>query len=533
MNIIKLEYLKKILLPAFVTDDKPGALLNINISKIVELINNTLPSPINFSENNRFILNDLNSIMGRGHHSNNNISEIFICLSGSCVLELFDGLEKYTFTIKKNECIYIPDNIWLDFYNFNNANILVLTSKIASELENEFFIKSSVYNMEEYLTKNNIPPEKKSIYLQDFLLIEHVIPIFWNDTGRFLLTKKVFSYYKDLRQIFFYSHKIILNFTIIGSNGNESLKLFNDNLVINDGVFNDTYIEFDQSKYDTKIYSVMLKLLSDKWRKGFEISMKNQSDITVMRGSNDIVDPFIYIQIKEQYNPLVKKIYMASKTIPELDVLNFSIINICKNTPDGNILINDIDNVKYVFNNQYPHNYAGKDIFEKSISTIAFLGFSSSIMDKILKLSYNICLANECELEMTIRRNITKYITLTQDTFFINPKVINKIDNVTQESNLKSLNNLHISKVNNKIMNRAKKLINYFNNKDITILENIIQGYRNRGISKELLSTYKEEINGDRVYYKKKIGKKILKNKELLLKHNPFRNVKFSIPSTC
>lgn len=191
MNIIKLEFLKKVLLPGVVTIGKPGALLNVNISKLIELINDTLPFPIHFSENNRFILNDLNSIMGRGHHSNNNISEIFICLSGSCVLELFDGLEKYTFTMKKNECIYIPNNIWLDFYDFNNTNILVLTSKIEKETTSDFFIKSSVYNMEEYLTQNNIQLEKiNSVYLQDYLTIEHVIPIFWNNDERFLLTKK-------------------------------------------------------------------------------------------------------------------------------------------------------------------------------------------------------------------------------------------------------------------------------------------------------------------------------------------------------
>lgn len=312
------------------------------------------------------------------------------------------------------------------------------------------------------------------------------------------------------------------------------MKLFNDNLFINDGIFNDTYIEFDQSKYDTKNYSILLKLLSDKWREGFKMSIKKQSNITVMRGSNDIVDPFIYIQIKKQYNPLVKKIYMASKTIPELDVLNFSIISTCKKTTDGDIRIDDIDNLKYVFNNQYPDNYANNDIFEKSISTIAFLGFSSSIVDEILKVSNKIYLANECALEMCIRRKITKYITLTQDTFFINPKVIEKTDNVTQANSLKRLNNLHISKINSIIINRVKQVINYFNNRDITILENIIKNYHSRGISKELLSNYKKEMNGVKIYYrKKKLGKNILKDKNLLRKHSKFRNVNFSVPYAC
>lgn len=324
---------------------------------------------------------------------------------------------------------------------------------------------------------------------------------------RLLLTKKVFDYYKDLRQVFFYSHKMILNFTIVGSNGDESLKVFNDNLVINDGVFNDTYIEFDQSTYDTKNYYILLKLLSDKWRKGFEISVKKQNDITVMRGSNDIVDPFIYIQIQQQYNPLVKKIYMASKTIPELDILNFSIISKCKNTTDGDIRIDDINNLEYVFNNQYPHNYGKNDIFEKSISTIAFLGFSSSMVDNILKATNNIYLANEC-IRNVGKKKITKYITLTQDTFFINPKVINTSDNVTQETSLTNLNNLHISKINSEIINRAKTVINYFNNKDITILETIIKNYHNRGISKELLSNYKREMIHDKVYYIKHFLKK-------------------------
>lgn len=504
MNIIKLEHLKKLSLPAIVTIGKPGTLLNVNISKLIELINDTLPFPINFRENNRFILNDLNSIMGRGHHSNNNISEIFICLSGSCTLELFDGLAKSTFTMKKNEFIYIPNNIWLDFYNFiNNTNILVLTSKIEKEVVYDFFIKSSIYNMAEYLTQNDIPIEKiNSVYLEDYLIIEHVITIFWNDSERFLLTKKVFDYYKDLRQVFFYSHKMILNFTVVGSNGDESLKVFNDNLAINDGIFNDTYIEFDQSKYDISDRGKRISMLDAKWREGLTVAAKKHNNIIVMRGSNDIVDPFIYIQIQQQYNPHAKKLYVASKTIPQLDIFNIAIVDWCKKINDDDINIFELNNnTNIIFNNQYP----SQRMCKMSISTIAFLGFSSNIVNEILNKTENKkILANEIILEMFVRKNVTNHITLTQDTFFLNPKITNKKDNITQINNIRHYHNIKLYKINTTIKQRINNIINYFNNeKNINILETIIKGYCNRGVSKEILSDYEKIIYNEKyVYYK-------------------------------
>ena len=94
MCIVKIEDLKKIIIPEIITNNKPGAFINLATDKIVSLVNETLSFPITFTEVNRFVLNDLNSIRGRGSHSNNNISELFICLSGSCILEVFDGLKK-------------------------------------------------------------------------------------------------------------------------------------------------------------------------------------------------------------------------------------------------------------------------------------------------------------------------------------------------------------------------------------------------------------------------------------------------------
>jgi hypothetical protein len=75
-------------------------------------------------------------------------------------------------------------------------------------------------------------------------------------------------------------------------------------------------------------------------------------------------------------------------------------------------------------------------------------------------------------------------------------------------------------------------VINYFNNKDITILETIIKNYHNRGISKELLSNYKREMIHDKVYYIKHFFKKI-KKQALLRKQRTFHNINFSVPYAC
>ena len=365
--------------------------------------------------------------------------------------------------------------MWIDFYNFDNATIFVITSEVTPNESTIGLVNKSIHNINEYLEHNQIPIEVgKEIYLRDFLVIEHVIPIYWNETQRLLLTKKLFKYYKDLRLIFFYSHKIILNFTIIGSNGDESLQLFNNDLCINNGIFNDTYIEFDQSNYEINGFEKLVDMLGKKCRTGLIEASKKQSDITVMRGSNDIVDPFIYIQIQEQYTPYQYKLYISSKTIPQLGIFNFEIIDYCKKINDEDINISNFEEAKIIFNYQY--NNSMQKNFRMAIATISFVGFSSNMVKNILEKTEeaNISLAHEVEVEMFIRRNITNLITLTQDTFLINPKVQENNGNITNINEIKDYNNVKFENIDISIRNRASQLIDYFNSGNINILEEII-----------------------------------------------------------
>ena len=125
------------------TENKPGELVNINFNYINKKLN------INFKYDDIFYITDLNSIKSRGNHSNNNINEIIICLEGKYKLSLFDGKKEYSFDIKKNQGIYVPKNIWLEFNNFKNCVLLVFVEKI--DLDK----KISIYDKKEFITYIN------------------------------------------------------------------------------------------------------------------------------------------------------------------------------------------------------------------------------------------------------------------------------------------------------------------------------------------------------------------------------------------
>jgi len=126
------------------TEGKPGKLVDLDFKKICENMN------INFKSNKYFYINDLNSTLSRGNHSNNNASEILICLNGSFEIKLDNGYNKEIFIINKNECLFIPKNIWIEFYNFINCIILVFV-----DIENDDS-KNSCYSYQDYIKYNNI-----------------------------------------------------------------------------------------------------------------------------------------------------------------------------------------------------------------------------------------------------------------------------------------------------------------------------------------------------------------------------------------
>jgi hypothetical protein len=124
------------------TEGKPGELIDVDINKIC------LENNLQFTITKCFYINELNSNLSRGNHSNYNASEILICLTGSFELKLHDGKEGKNFILCKNDAIFINKNIWVEFYNFNECIIMAFVN---ISLNN----KTSCYDFNEFLLHMN------------------------------------------------------------------------------------------------------------------------------------------------------------------------------------------------------------------------------------------------------------------------------------------------------------------------------------------------------------------------------------------
>jgi len=122
-----------------ITENKPGELIDLNLKNICKKLD------IQFHFTKSFYINELNSKKSRGKHSNDNCTELLICADGTMDIKLHDGKNEYKFSLKKNEGIYIDKNIWIDFYNFKNAIVLVFVDIDYNEE------KKSCYDFEDYL----------------------------------------------------------------------------------------------------------------------------------------------------------------------------------------------------------------------------------------------------------------------------------------------------------------------------------------------------------------------------------------------
>lgn len=140
VDIINDNYKKFTLIP-IKTEGKPGELVDINLNNICR------EEKINFNTTKYFYVNELNSKLSRGNHSNSNASEILICLKGAFEIKLHDGKKEEIFKIVKNEAIYINKNIWIEFYNFNDC---VIMGFVDIDINSEK--KYSCYDLNEFLS---------------------------------------------------------------------------------------------------------------------------------------------------------------------------------------------------------------------------------------------------------------------------------------------------------------------------------------------------------------------------------------------
>jgi hypothetical protein len=134
---------KKLLLNNIETEGKPGKLVDLNIEKICKEHN------IKFNISKCFYINELNSELSRGNHSNYNASEILVCLNGCFEIKLHDGKNEIIFELNKNEAIFIDKHIWIEFYNFKDCIIMAFVNILKDDTKN------SCYNFDEFLSIHN------------------------------------------------------------------------------------------------------------------------------------------------------------------------------------------------------------------------------------------------------------------------------------------------------------------------------------------------------------------------------------------
>jgi quercetin dioxygenase-like cupin family protein len=85
--------------------------------------------------------------LSRGNHSNNNASEILICLKGTFEIKLHDGVEEKLFRLNKNDAIYVNKNIWISYYNFDDCIIMAFVNIIVDD-------KTSCYSFNDFILNN-------------------------------------------------------------------------------------------------------------------------------------------------------------------------------------------------------------------------------------------------------------------------------------------------------------------------------------------------------------------------------------------
>jgi hypothetical protein len=267
---------------------------------------------------------------------------------------------------------------------------------------------------------------------------------------------------------------------------------------------------------------------------GFNASFAKKSDIIVMRGSNDIVDPKIYVQIKEQYykdDP--DKLYIATKSIPHINLTNVTlIIPTTFSQLEQTICYNNNQRILY-FNNQYSGNYSID--YVASIGTIAFIGMTPySWKQLLIRLDTNpnaFNLAHEIDLEMYIRRNITNKITLTQNTFFLNIKSSNDITPLEViKSTLPNASTFLLSELPNynldlSMNSRINYMLSYFDSKDTHTKPQLLE---------QLLKNDYTLINNALInqYYKAEGDLYATGNKSIISDKFNFTGVRFTIPNS-
>lgn len=85
----------------------------------------------NFLVKRIFFLRGVGSNDHRGFHSHKDLKQLIICLSGSFIIKLDNGIKKIeTRMTANNNCLYVDGKVWREMYSFSeDAIVLVLCDR--------------------------------------------------------------------------------------------------------------------------------------------------------------------------------------------------------------------------------------------------------------------------------------------------------------------------------------------------------------------------------------------------------------------
>ncbi|AJI53500.1 sugar 3,4-ketoisomerase [Francisella philomiragia] len=93
---------------------------------------------------------DTNSSVRRGFHAHKNLSQVLICVSGSCKIMLDDGKSRKHFSLDNpHKGLIISGLVWREMYEFSNDCVLMV---LASELYDE---TDYIRNYDEFIKEVN------------------------------------------------------------------------------------------------------------------------------------------------------------------------------------------------------------------------------------------------------------------------------------------------------------------------------------------------------------------------------------------
>lgn len=289
-------------------------------------------------------------------------------------------------------------------------------------LNNNYYL---IKYLQEKTTQNNnkfIKPIK----------IDLSIPVYHgNNKSKRDLMITLFKYLRNISNKLF-EINIFLSFTILGSDKEDSLSIFNKYLKKNEL---DIYIEFNQGNNNYNYFkNDLFKMLHYKFYNCFLNSWKKPVDIFCISGSNDFIDINFYIEIANKYNSNINQLYGLNKIYNATLITNTNDVNnLCKK----NIFFWNLD-------------YGENENFKGTIFAGGILGISLNSLDKddLLNLIFK---SKNAYNEIILENIFKKYcnVETIKGCFSINYKINFDLTSITMiEKSITNYNKFYESDLN-------------------------------------------------------------------------------------